>query len=93
MVKREVVISRINKLNEYIDILKSARRYSKETYVSDPFIYGATDKTNCVHNLFTSPGEFSEGACDWSCLKALWSLLQREKYFILRRHEENSTIT
>ena len=21
-------------------------------------------KTNCVHNLFTSPGEFSEGACD-----------------------------
>lgn len=44
MLKREIVISRINKLNEYTDILKSAGKYSKETYVSDPFIYGAAER-------------------------------------------------
>lgn len=40
MVKRELVISRINKLNEYIDILKTIRKHNKETYINDPLIYG-----------------------------------------------------
>lgn len=35
MVKREVVLSRINKLNEYIDILKSVLRYNKNEYIND----------------------------------------------------------
>lgn len=41
MVKREVVISRIDKLNEYTSILKSVEKYDRNTYISDPLIYGA----------------------------------------------------
>lgn len=44
MVKREVVISRINKLNEYIDILKTIRKHNKETYINDPLIYGSAER-------------------------------------------------
>ena len=44
MVKREVVIGRIDKLNEYIKILDSVRSYDKEKYINDPFIYGAAER-------------------------------------------------
>ncbi|WP_315115407.1 type VII toxin-antitoxin system HepT family RNase toxin [uncultured Clostridium sp.] len=44
MVKREVVLSRINKLNEYINILNSVRNYNKEEYIKDPFIYGSAER-------------------------------------------------
>lgn len=44
MVKREVVISRVDKLNEYISILKSVRKYDRETYINDPIIYGAAER-------------------------------------------------
>jgi len=36
MVKREIVISRIDRLNEYINILKK--------YIADPLIYGSAER-------------------------------------------------
>lgn len=44
MVKRDVVISRVNKLNEYVDILKSVKKYDKEAYINDPLIYGSSER-------------------------------------------------
>ncbi|APM39264.1 type VII toxin-antitoxin system HepT family RNase toxin [Clostridium kluyveri] len=44
MVKREIVISRINQLNEYVNILKTIKKYDKETYIKDPLIYGAAER-------------------------------------------------
>lgn len=44
MVKREVVLSRLNKLNEYIVFLNKVKSYSKKEYIEDPFIYGASER-------------------------------------------------
>lgn len=44
MVKRDMVISRVNKLNEYVDILKSVKKYDKEIYINDPLIYGSSER-------------------------------------------------
>ncbi|WP_160674467.1 DUF86 domain-containing protein [Clostridium sp. C8-1-8] len=44
MVKREIVITRLNKLKEYIDFLKNIKKHSKEEYLRDPFIYGASER-------------------------------------------------
>lgn len=44
MVKREIVISRIDKLNEYINILKSVKKYDKKKYIDDPLIYGSSER-------------------------------------------------
>ncbi|MBV7275105.1 DUF86 domain-containing protein [Clostridium sp. PL3] len=44
MVKREIIISRIDKLNEYVSILKSVIKYNKEKYIADPFIYGSAER-------------------------------------------------
>ncbi|QAA34750.1 type VII toxin-antitoxin system HepT family RNase toxin [Clostridium manihotivorum] len=44
MVKREIVITRLNKLKEYIDFLNNIKKHSKEEYLGDPFIYGATER-------------------------------------------------
>lgn len=44
MVKREVVISRIDKLKEYLTFLNSIKEYSKEEYRSNPFVYGSSER-------------------------------------------------
>lgn len=44
MVKRQIIISRIDKLNEYISILESIRKYDRNTYINDPLIYGAAER-------------------------------------------------
>lgn len=44
MVKREVVLSRFSKLNEYIDFLNKVKKYSRDEYVKDPFVYGASER-------------------------------------------------
>ena len=44
MVKREVVLSRLNKLNEYIVLLNKVKSYSKKEYIENPFIYGASER-------------------------------------------------
>ncbi len=44
MVKRAVVISRIDKLKEYISILNSVKKYDKKTYISEPMLYGSSER-------------------------------------------------
>ena len=44
MVNREVVLSRISKLDEYIKFLHEMGKYSKEEYLLDPLIYGSTER-------------------------------------------------
>lgn len=44
MVRREVVLSRISKLDEYIKFLYEMERYSKEEYLLDPMIYGSSER-------------------------------------------------
>lgn len=44
MVKRQVVLARISKLDEYISFLNRIKKYSKDEYISDPMIYEATER-------------------------------------------------
>ncbi|MEA4825342.1 MAG: DUF86 domain-containing protein [Clostridium sp.] len=44
MVKREIVISRVDKLKEYLGYLKSIKQYSKEEYINNPMIYGSSER-------------------------------------------------
>ena len=44
MVKREVVLTRISKLNQYIKFLYRIKEYSKGEYLNDPMIYGSTER-------------------------------------------------
>ncbi|WMJ80788.1 DUF86 domain-containing protein [Clostridium sp. MB40-C1] len=44
MVKREIVISRIDKLKEYMKYLSSVKNYTKEEYISNPLIYGSSER-------------------------------------------------
>lgn len=44
MVKREVVLSRIDKLKEYLKYLSYVRNYTKEQYLNDPMIYASTER-------------------------------------------------
>ena len=44
MVRREVVLSRISKLDEYIKFLYEMEKYSKEEYLLDPMIYGSSER-------------------------------------------------
>lgn len=44
MVKRELVLSRLEKLNEYIKVLKTIKNYSEEEYISNPMIYGSMER-------------------------------------------------
>lgn len=44
MLRRDVILSRIDKLKEYLTFLNSIKNYSKDKYTSDPFIYGASER-------------------------------------------------
>lgn len=44
LVKREIVLSRISKLDEYIKFLNGIKKYSKIEYLNDPMIYGSTER-------------------------------------------------
>jgi uncharacterized protein YutE (UPF0331/DUF86 family) len=44
LVKREVIMARIDKLNEYLAYLKDVSRYSSDEYVSNPLVYGSTER-------------------------------------------------
>ncbi|SFA81019.1 type VII toxin-antitoxin system HepT family RNase toxin [Clostridium frigidicarnis] len=44
MVKREIVILRLDKIDEYIKFLDRVKNYSKNRYVEDPFIYGSSER-------------------------------------------------
>lgn len=44
MVRREVVIFRIDKLKEYLRYLEDVKEYSREEYIKNPLIYGSTER-------------------------------------------------
>lgn len=44
MVKRDVVITRIDKLKEYLTYLNSAKKYTREQYIDNPLIYGSSER-------------------------------------------------
>ena len=44
MVKREIVILRLEKLKEYMKFLNSIKNIDKEKYIDDPMIYGASER-------------------------------------------------
>lgn len=44
MVNQDVFVSRLGKLKEYVDFLETVKQHDKETYISDPYIYGASER-------------------------------------------------
>ncbi|NLJ78587.1 MAG: DUF86 domain-containing protein [Tissierellia bacterium] len=44
MVKGEVIIGRISKLDEYMELLSKVSNYPKEEYLVDEMIFGATER-------------------------------------------------
>lgn len=44
MVRAEIIRKRLNKLDEYIAILKGLQHYSYEEFIADPERYGSTER-------------------------------------------------
>ena len=44
MVKRDIVLSRVDKLKEYINFLENIKDYSKEDYERNPLVYGSSER-------------------------------------------------
>lgn len=44
MVRREVVIFRIDKLKEYLRYLEDVKKYNREEYIKNPLIYGSSER-------------------------------------------------
>ena len=44
MVKPEVIRKRFNKLDQYLDILKKLKRYTRSEFLSDPEHYGSAER-------------------------------------------------
>lgn len=44
MVRTEVIRKRLNKLDEYLDILHGMRKYSLEEFLTDPEKYGSAER-------------------------------------------------
>lgn len=44
MLKRELVLSKLEKLNEYIKVLKTIGNYSEKEYLENPMIYGSMER-------------------------------------------------
>jgi uncharacterized protein YutE (UPF0331/DUF86 family) len=44
VVRRDVILIRIDKIKEYLNHLKGIKCYSKEEYCSNPLIYGSSER-------------------------------------------------
>jgi len=44
MVKPEIIRKRLNKLDEYLEILRSLQQYSRDVFLSDPEHYGSAER-------------------------------------------------
>ena len=44
MVRQEVITKRLQKLDEYISILRTLKRYSYEEFIADPEHYGSVER-------------------------------------------------
>lgn len=44
MVNEDILMTRLNKLKEYINFLEGIEKYTELEYVKDPFIYGSSER-------------------------------------------------
>lgn len=44
MVNKDVLMSRMDKLKEYVDFLETIKKHEKEHYKQDPYLYGASER-------------------------------------------------
>ncbi len=44
MVNKDILMTRLDKLTEYINFLEGIEKYTEEEYVRNPFIYGASER-------------------------------------------------
>lgn len=44
MVDPNVIRRRLQKLNEYLDILRTTQQYSRSEFVEDPYLYGSAER-------------------------------------------------
>lgn len=44
MVNKDILVTRLDKLKEYVDFLESVKKHDKENYIKDPYIYGASER-------------------------------------------------
>jgi len=44
MVKPEIIRKRLNRLDEYLQILRSLKRYGRDAFLSDPEHYGSAER-------------------------------------------------
>lgn len=44
MVKKELIVSRLERFREYIRILKSIQKRDLQTFTSDPFVHGTAER-------------------------------------------------
>lgn len=44
MVNEDILMTRLNKLKEYIAFLDNIKKYTEVEYVKDPFIYGSSER-------------------------------------------------
>lgn len=44
MVNEDILMTRLNKLKEYIGFLDSIKKYTESEYIKDPFIYGSSER-------------------------------------------------
>ncbi|SCX92288.1 Uncharacterized conserved protein YutE, UPF0331/DUF86 family [Alkaliphilus peptidifermentans DSM 18978] len=44
VVNQDILMTRLNKLKEYIHFLDSIKKYTEIEYVKDPFIYGSSER-------------------------------------------------
>lgn len=44
MVNKDVLISRIDKLKEYVEFLDNIKKHDKERFKADPYLYGAGER-------------------------------------------------
>ena len=56
MVRRDVVAARLEKLREYLAVLKIIRRYELTTFVEDPVVHGAAERyLQLTTSVFANP--------------------------------------
>ena len=44
MVKSEIIVKRLSKLDEYVRLLEHLREHSKDAIVNDPYVYGNVER-------------------------------------------------
>ena len=84
MVKREVIRKRLNKIDEYLDILRSLQKYGYDQFIKNPEYYGSTERfLHLVIEAFSDIGnhiiaDLNLGVVNW--LSDIPVIFQQNKY-------------